>query len=91
MFEPKGSQAGIVFLAFSVIVITENTNSFELVVITQTGVSPSTNPTLYANSSKFNFRNDRSSFLTFHFFQWISGQSGGYSGVVNYWARIRYS
>ena len=51
LLEPEGTQAGIVFLAFSLIIVTQNTNYLELIVLGRTNLTSGSDPVLYANSS----------------------------------------
>ena len=89
LLEPKGTQAGIVFLAFSLVIVTQDTNYLELVVLSLTNLTPGSDPILNANSSKFSFGGNASSPISSYFFQWVTGQDYSYSST-SYRARIYF-
>ena len=66
LFKPIGAQANIVFLAFSVIVVTQDTNFIEVLAF-------SLNPGVatYANSSKFSFTTTTYP-IYYYFIQWVT-------------------
>ena len=74
LLEPKGAKAGIIFLAFSVIVVTQDTNYLELIVLSRTKLNPGNSQLMYVNSSKFSFGNTSSPPINSYFFQWVTGQ-----------------
>ena len=74
LLEPKGTKAGIIFLAFSVVIVTQDTNYLELIVLSRTKLNPGNGPLMYVNSSKFSFGNTSSPPIISYFFQWVTGQ-----------------
>ena len=86
---PYGSSSGIIYMAFSVIIITQNTNNIQKIVLTKTGLSTGSDPTYYLNSSKFNFNtnSDQRPTIT-HFYQWVTA-GYSYSSYFTYWTRAQ--
>ena len=82
----KGTQAGVIAMTFSIIVVTQAGPHFELIVLTRRGLSPGAEPYLYANSSKFDFGGSSPAVATLHYFQWVTGESNTSSSSINYWA-----
>ena len=74
LLEPKGTKASIIFLAFSVVIVTQDTNYLELIVLSRTKLNPGNSPLIYVNSSKFSFGNTSSPPIISYFFQWVTGQ-----------------
>lgn len=89
---PVGSDAGIVFLDFSVIVITASNNLVELLSLSRLNLSPGAEPVLRANSSKFDFTQGFP--LRGFGYQWVTGENGSFNNVsssttkINYWTRV---
>ena len=89
--QPVGSDAGIVFLEFSVIVLTEGSSHLELLIEKRTNVSTGSNPEINVNSSKFDKNSLRESNMAY-FFQWVTGKSGRRSSSrINYWTTLSVS
>ena len=81
--------ADIVFLAFSVIIVTKDSPKIELITILKDDLSPGTKPTIYINSSKFNFTGNESTTIDTCFYQWLTGKSGETSSSrINYWTYL---
>ena len=71
----------MIYLAFSVIVITEDNAYVELVTLTGTSSS-----FLSGNSSKFNQTNSNAISISY-FHQWLTGSNGySYFPTINYWS-----
>jgi hypothetical protein len=70
--KPVGSDAGIIYLAFSVVIVTQDSNNVELLVL-ETTSTPGTYISLYGNSSKFNFDFYGGSPHMVYFMQWVTG------------------
>ena len=90
LLEPRSSQAGIVFLSFSLIIVTQDVNYLELVVLSSTNLTPGSDPVLNANSSKFAFGDSATEPVYSYFFQWVTGQDSHYSSTY-YRAAISFS
>jgi hypothetical protein len=73
--QPIGSEAILVYLAFTVIVITGDSSYVEIVVFTAEGITPGTNPIYYANSSKFGYESNITEPFRIHGFEWVTGLS----------------
>jgi hypothetical protein len=85
--KPIGSDAGIVFLAFSVVIVTQDSSNVELLTITSTNHTPGVTTDLYANSSKFNFDDYGGSPHMVYFMQWVTGQDGPSNETwINYYS-----
>jgi hypothetical protein len=74
-FKPTGADAGIITMAFSIIIVTQDSNDLELLSFSQTN-TPGTWINMYGNSSKFNFDYYGGSPDMVYFLQWVTGQSG---------------
>ena len=83
---PVGFDAGIIYLSFSIMIITSNTtNQFmEIISFESTSMTAGNNRYFYANSSIFDYNGTLPKYI--YFFQWVTGQ-GGYnsSNSINYW------
>jgi hypothetical protein len=84
---PKGAEASIVYLSFSVIVVTQNSASAELLTFSNLNLSAGSDPVLYANSSKFDFNSNISSPYLTYGYQWVTGLSNYLPNITyfNYW------
>ena len=91
MLEPKDSEAGIVYLAFSVIVVTEDNPYVELMSFGRTSLVPGDEPTFSASSTKFNFTDSIQSPAAVVFYQWVTGRGGYGSNSINYWTYLKFS
>jgi hypothetical protein len=74
--EPVGSDAAIVYLSFSVVVVAQDSSHLELLALSRADLAPGDTPTLKASSAKFDFDLHGGSPHYVHFFQWITGLSG---------------
>jgi hypothetical protein len=85
LLEPIGQEAGIISLAFSVIIITDTVTNLELISFSETDITPGTNISIQANSSNFNFDDLGGSPHAIDFLQWVTGDgSGNNESSVNY-------
>jgi hypothetical protein len=84
---PRGLDAGIIFISFSVIVIDQNSSHLELVTFVSNGSFLPVNISLQANSSKFDFSSVNTAPYSSYAFQWISGASSSAS-EPNYWSYL---
>jgi hypothetical protein len=86
--EPVGGEAGIIFLAFTLVVITEDSSYLELVTFTKTGLTEGAYPApvLTANSSKFDFNNVTDTPIMTTFYQWVTGSTAANYSSINYWS-----
>ena len=87
---PYGVDAGVVYLAFSVLVLTAN-NSIEIVVLTMPSGSTRAGFLMTANSSLFDFGTGNNPFIT-SFFQWLTGVDFNLTvSYHNYWSSINWN
>ena len=91
VLEPKDSEAGIIFLAFSVVVVTEENPYVELMLFNSTTLTPGSSPLFLANSTKFNLTGSTESPASVVFYQWVTGRGGYSSSSINYWTDISFS
>ena len=88
---PYGVDAGVVFLAFSVIVLTGNSSTIEMVVLTMPSSSTRKYLTLTANSSLFDFGTGNNPFIV-DFYQWLTGVDYNLTySFHNYWSSINWN
>jgi hypothetical protein len=73
--EPIGSDAGIIYLAFSVVILTQDSSYLELLFVSRTNLTPGAEPIIRISSPKFDFDLNGGSPHYMHFFQWITGLS----------------
>ena len=92
MVIPVGQDSGIVFLKFSIIVVTQDSNHLELLSFMKKGLTPGEIPQFFKSSRKFNFDQSDSSPIVSIFFQQISGRSEQRSSYdsVSYWAFLSF-
>jgi hypothetical protein len=79
---PKGPDAGIVIIAFSIIVMTQNSSDLELITFSDTTLANVSNFSYFANSSKFQLGSIAP--YNIHSVQWVTGDQNT-SSFVNYW------
>jgi hypothetical protein len=79
---PKGQDAGIVIMTFSIIVITQDSFDLELVTFSDTPAVSVSNFSYFANSSKF--QPGSAAPHSIHAFQWVTGSQKS-ANFVNYW------
>jgi hypothetical protein len=86
--DPVSTDAGIVFLAFTVVVITQDQSYLELVTFEKTGIDQGVYPppTLLANSSKFDFTSEIDTPATVTFYQWVTGSVNVNYTTIDYWS-----
>lgn len=83
---PVGSQSLLTYISFSVIVITQDTNSIEILTVEASNitVTSSNNYAINVLSNKFNLSG--SNYNLNHFFEWITGEMQSDSASYNYWS-----
>ena len=85
---PLSVDGGIVYLAFSVVVITGNSSHLELITVSSpVGSSRKTGLNFYANSSLFSFGGPDAPIAT-RMYQWLGGVDYNTSSYHNYWANV---
>ena len=90
LLEPRSSQSGIVFLAFSLVIVTQDVSYLEQIVLSSTSLVSGSSLTLYASSSKFAFGNSATEPVSSYFFQWVTWQNSPYSHT-QYGASINFN
>ena len=83
--KPTTADVGIMYLAFSAIVVTEDNNYLELLTFTQPSITSSS---YYISSSKFFFEPSNTPHMVY-FFQWITAYDIPNTKIYdNYWAYL---
>jgi hypothetical protein len=82
--QPSGVDAGIAFLAYSVLVITAGNTDMELLILSNPSLTAGSSASLAANSTLFDFGPNATIPHATHFFQWLTGLSGSASNNLNY-------
>ena len=86
---PLSVDGGIVYLAFSVVVITGNSSYLELITVSSpVGSSRQTGLNFYVNSSLFSFGGPDAPIAT-RMYQWLGGVDYNTSSYHNYWANVK--
>ena len=85
---PAGENAGMIYLAFSILVITSNsTSDLEVITLSRSNITVGSDPSVYANSSKFNFSSWNTLPRRMASYQWVTGAGGvNASYSINYWS-----
>ena len=87
---PSGVDAGVVYLAFSVLVLTGNNSNIEMLVLTAPTLSSRQSVVLTANSSLFDFGTNNKPFIV-GFYQWLTGVDYNVTGdYYNYWSYLNW-
>ena len=84
---PVGTNAGIIYLSFSIVIVTSNSSAdLEIVTLQGTNLTAGLYVNLYTNSSNYNFTDEIPTY--FSFYQWVTGEAANTSSTINYWTQV---
>ena len=91
--QPVGVNAGLIYMAFSIMVITSSSStSMEIVTVSDYNMTVGSSPYLYANSTLFDFNSSTPSYddpFVDCSFQWVTGEGGVNTTFdINYWTEV---